>query len=205
MSICIKWGNMTVKKCVAWADQGSNQCSAWADQGTNVCTSWADHGSNQCSSWSNWFSWLCLAFFWVAKWVCVASMWVADLVCTAVVWVAALVCIATTVIVTVVCWLWLDVALPLLAGTAFALAAPFGAAIDALCRTCNSYEWLKRHLLRRRIDFISREDDPANPGKFIYKFSCRCRGKLGADIQVVAADDYEAAKLAKDACADVCA
>jgi hypothetical protein len=204
MSKCLKWGNKTVKECVSWADNGANQCTDWRDDGYNSCTSWADQGSNQCSGWSKWFSWLCIVFYWVAKWVCVASVWITSLVCIAVVWIAALVCVASIFVVTLVCWIFADVLWPVVSTLTFGLIAPFAAGIDAVCESCNSYDWVLNFFLPQRIEFVSQEDNPSSPGGYIYTFICLCRYKKDKTVTVYAANDEEARIAAKKACTGEC-
>lgn len=205
MSKCVKWGSSTISQCTKWADQGSNQCVQWADQGSNQCTQWADQGSNSCSSWSPWFSWLCLAFYWVSNWVCVVTVWVAAMVCVTTLWVAAIVCIATIILTIPVCLLWEYVLIPFIRVTLFGLLAPFAAAIDAVCQSCYTFDWVKETFwFSGKIEFKSISDAPGQPGQFIYTFVCHCSKGKDVEVSVVASNDSEAADLAKEACAKAC-
>jgi hypothetical protein len=225
MSKCIRWGQQTIQTCQQWADQGANVCTQWADQGSNECSQWAGanqctqwgtQSSSQCSSWSSWWSWLCLAVVtivtsvcvasvWVANAVCQATIWVANLVCQVAMWIAKWVCVAVVISTIPICLVFEMVIWPFIKSLIFGILAPFAAAIDAVCQSCDTQVWVKDHFgLKGQPELISKVDSVSSPGDTDYVFICHCNPWHEEEITFTASTEEEALVMVKEKCADAC-
>lgn len=120
-------------------------------------------------------------------------------------------CSVVTVLVKITTWVTRYILVPVLHITCVVITAilggilyPFAWAIDSVCKTCNTHQWVELWWLTpTKITFVKKEISKTNPDYFDYTFTCNCKnGKK--EIIVTAANDIDAEKLAIDGCKGVC-
>lgn len=155
--------------------------SSWVTQYiTSPVNTWVNQMQQQCQQlpWWNPLGWLC----WFVTISVQVTVWVTTNI---VVQTLTITCIFVSTLIGLFLW-------------------PFGAAINAVCQSCNASQWVVNVFFYARITLTNKVASSTNPGYFDYTFTCNCNPFKRPTITIQAMNDNEAAELAKLECAKVC-